>query len=499
METDTSEGIPAKTSSSQPVNPFNLMPRTLGNVFRRYSFSNTNATPAEPSSMHGQASPASSGNHSATYQPPASPSVHRTPRSSHRSATFSFSPRAQKHEDSCNPANDRISAPASESRSGSDSLDLALTEAASTRRVKKIRLTPIIDSTRPLMFFPAELELLEGGPAVQIGRYSEKCLELDADNASELPYNGADSVSSKATAVKQVMKKPVIIGRHKTYIAFQSKVVSRQHAELWCDLSGRLFLRDTKSSSGTFVNRTRLSPPGVFSRPYELKEGDWIQFGIDFQGGTQDYYRAIKVRFESNDKLDVRPTEYGNNVLRKLQRESPPKTSSTSKSDAPRHNNPGLSECCICLLKIRVSQALFIAPCSHMFHFKCIRPMIMLHHPGFSCPLCRSFHDMDADPQDDTDEENHLPQPNPNSKIVTGNFPRPSKLLPLPPDVRVSEVRESLETNADVTTIELNDMASSISDQSNNVLDDMHDNAFSTPLLEPRTLGQNDSAEGSSV
>lgn len=349
------------------------------------------------------------------------------------------------------------------------------------------------------MFFPAELELLEGGPAVQIGRYSEKCLEHDADNVSEPPYYGADWGSSKAIAAKQVMKKPVIIGRHKTYIAFQSKVVSRQHAELWCDLSGRLFLRDTKSSSGTFVNRTRLSPPGVFSRPYELKEGDWIQFGIDFQGGTQDYYRAVKVRFESNYNLDVRSTEYGNNMLRKLQRESPRKTSSTSKSDAPQRNNPGLSECCICLLKIRVSQALFIAPCSHMFHFKCIRPMIMLHHPGFSCPLCRSFHDMDADPQDDTDEENHLPQPNPNSKIATGNFPRPSKLLPLPPDVRVSEVREALETNADVTTIELNDMTTSISDQSNNVLDDARENAFSTPLLEPSTLDQNDSAEGSSV
>ena len=125
--------------------------------------------------------------------------------------------------------------------------------------------------------------------------------------------------------------------------------------------------------------------------------------------------------------------------------------------------------------------------------------MIMLHHPGFSCPLCRSFHDMDADPQDDTDEENHLPQPNPNSKFATGNFPRPSKLLPLPPDVRVSEVREALETNADVTTIELNDMATSISDQSNNVLDDARENAFSTPLLEPSTLDQNDSAEGSSV
>jgi hypothetical protein len=31
--------------------------------------------------------------------------------------------------------------------------------------------------------------------------------------------------------------------------------------------------------------------------------------------------------------------------------------------------------------------------------------MIQLHHPGFSCPLCRSFFDLEQDAQDDTDEE----------------------------------------------------------------------------------------------
>lgn len=49
------------------------------------------------------------------------------------------------------------------------------------------------------------------------------------------------------------------------------------------------------------------------------------------------------------------------------------------------------------LFPVTVCQALFIAPCSHSFHYKCIRGTLLEHHPGFSCPLCRSFHDLEAD------------------------------------------------------------------------------------------------------
>ena len=44
-----------------------------------------------------------------------------------------------------------------------------------------------------------------------------------------------------------------------------------------------------------------------------------------------------------------------------------------------------------------IRQALFIAPCSHTFHFKCIRPLIEAHHPSFSCPLCRTYADLEED------------------------------------------------------------------------------------------------------
>lgn len=59
-------------------------------------------------------------------------------------------------------------------------------------------------------------------------------------------------------------------------------------------------LRDTASSSGTFLNHIRLSSPSVESRPFPLKDGDVIQLGVDYQGGTEEIYRCVKIRVELN-------------------------------------------------------------------------------------------------------------------------------------------------------------------------------------------------------
>lgn len=64
---------------------------------------------------------------------------------------------------------------------------------------------------------------------------------------------------------------------------FDSKVLSRQHAEVWED-GGKIFIKDVKSSNGTFINGERLSPEGLESEPYELKTDDIVEFGIDIVG-----------------------------------------------------------------------------------------------------------------------------------------------------------------------------------------------------------------------
>ena len=82
----------------------------------------------------------------------------------------------------------------------------------------------------------------------------------------------------------------------------------------------------------------------------------------------------------------------------------------------PAHGKTQIPDCCICeyffsfliinpiktdlytgLFGVTIRQALFIAPCSHTFHYKCIRPLLESHHPAFSCPLCRTFADLEED------------------------------------------------------------------------------------------------------
>ena len=80
-------------------------------------------------------------------------------------------------------------------------------------------------------------------------------------------------------------------------LAFKSKVVSRSHAEIWFS-SGGFFIKDTKSSSGTFLNHIRLSPANSESRAHQIKDGDILQLGVDYQGGTEDMYKSVKIRVE---------------------------------------------------------------------------------------------------------------------------------------------------------------------------------------------------------
>ena len=68
---------------------------------------------------------------------------------------------------------------------------------------------------------------------------------------------------------------------------FDSKVLSRQHAEVYADRQGRIFIRDVKSSNGTFVNGVRLSQENKESEPRQLDEGDVLELGIDIVSEDQ--------------------------------------------------------------------------------------------------------------------------------------------------------------------------------------------------------------------
>ena len=61
----------------------------------------------------------------------------------------------------------------------------------------------------------------------------------------------------------------------------------------------------------------------------------------------------------------------------------------------PTQSKEGIQECCICLYCIAPFQALFIAPCSHVYHYRCLRPLLQQNYPGFSCPLCRTYSNLE--------------------------------------------------------------------------------------------------------
>ena len=134
----------------------------------------------------------------------------------------------------------------------------------------RIRLVPHLDSRRSLRFDPITRDVVEGDPALRIGRFTER---------SGLGINQANALNSNK-------------------LAFKSKVVSRAHAEVWCELGGKFYIKDTKSSSGTFLNHVRLSAANQDSRPFELKDGDTLQLGVDYQGGTEDIYKCVRIRVE---------------------------------------------------------------------------------------------------------------------------------------------------------------------------------------------------------
>jgi hypothetical protein len=137
-----------------------------------------------------------------------------------------------------------------------------------------------------------------------------------------------------------------------------------------------------------------------------------VQLGIDYQGGFDEIYRSVKMRFEVNrpEQQRNRPVSYSMsafNNLRKLtslqqittdQRTattSPLSSSPPSRAPLCHNNQVEVEECCICLYALAPFQALFVAPCSHSYHFKCIRPLFD-SYPGFQCPICRTYSDLDA-------------------------------------------------------------------------------------------------------
>jgi hypothetical protein len=152
--------------------------------------------------------------------------------------------------------------------------DSGAESAGAVKHLPSIRFIPHQDprAGRPSLQFPTITRTLPDESAIiRVGRYSER------DNLPEAPSNLPSAAA----------------------VGFKSKVVSRKHCELWCK-EGSWYIKDVKSSSGTFLNHIRLSQPNVESKPFRIKDGDIIQLGIDFRGGEEMIFRCVKIRVECN-------------------------------------------------------------------------------------------------------------------------------------------------------------------------------------------------------
>ncbi|CEP61429.1 uncharacterized protein LALA0_S03e02674g [Lachancea lanzarotensis] len=87
---------------------------------------------------------------------------------------------------------------------------------------------------------------------------------------------------------------------------FDSRVLSRNHASLSCEpFSGKIYIRDLKSSNGTFVNGTRITQNDV-----ELQVGDIIDLGTDIDAKFE--HRKISALVED---ISVIPLIHDEDVL----------------------------------------------------------------------------------------------------------------------------------------------------------------------------------------
>ncbi|KAL1966889.1 hypothetical protein VTN77DRAFT_3854 [Rasamsonia byssochlamydoides] len=238
-----------------------------------------------------------------------------------------------------------------------------------------IRFFPYQDphhSSRPsLPFAPMSRTLPSEDSVIRVGRYSER---------DGVPVANPSEPSDAP-------------------IGFKSKVVSRKHCEFSFS-NGQWYIKDVGSSSGTFLNRMRLSQPNMESRLYAVRDGDIVQLGIDFRGGEEMIFRCVRIRIECNRSWQQRPNEFNKNTEALIK--------NLGKGDAA-DDFAGCRECSICLGSVlRPYQCLFMAACAHVWHYKCIRRLIHTpDYPMFQCPNCRAWTDLSAevDSNDSDDEE----------------------------------------------------------------------------------------------
>ncbi|KAI8826879.1 uncharacterized protein EV422DRAFT_16169 [Fimicolochytrium jonesii] len=135
-----------------------------------------------------------------------------------------------------------------------------------------------------------------------------------------IPLNPPGAPSSSTSHTRRIvnLEHPVSIGRLLDKdepdfrgLKFASKVVSRRHAVMGF-LDRKLYIQDTSSSSGTFLNSKRLSPQGTESGKVEVRDGDVIRLGEECEvNGVVHQAVTLKVALGNVTALKGRESQPG--------------------------------------------------------------------------------------------------------------------------------------------------------------------------------------------
>lgn len=323
-------------------------------------------------------------------------------------------------------------------------------EADPKQPLPTIRFYPHQDHNRlgrqSLNFTPISRTLPNDGAIIRVGRYSER----------EGPPTANPTTPSDAP------------------VGFKSKVVSRKHCE-FCFVDGQWQIRDVASSSGTFLNHIRLSQPNQESRLYPIKDGDIVQLGIDFRGGEEMIFRCVKIRIECNRSWQKKP-----NTFKYVSSFLPPYIL-TAAAKRDKLNYAVWLQTSLLPAKMTANvlsawemfwydtsavsrplnansfqpcQALFIAPCAHIWHYKCIRPVLEgRSYPQFQCPNCRAYSDLEADVDVDMDDWNEEEEDAPDANLDVDQADRPGRNPEITTSAEPAQTAEST-THGDATAVQ---------------------------------------------
>ncbi|KAK9459989.1 uncharacterized protein V1516DRAFT_665501 [Lipomyces oligophaga] len=155
------------------------------------------------------------------------------------------------------------------------------------------------------------------GPRLSLHSGSDTSVQIESVYLYLSPLN--DSFTSKCIKVP-FYPETLQLGRHVSARTvptpdngfFDSRVLSRQHAQIWADqTSGQVWIRDIKSSNGTFINGERLSPEGEESEPHELKVDDVIDLGVNISSEDAKGDRSHKGPAIVHNKVSARIERIG--------------------------------------------------------------------------------------------------------------------------------------------------------------------------------------------